>query len=201
MNTPDPTERDLVQRIRDGDRSAFRLLFGRYEAVARARIARKLPLPLRRKIDPEDVLQDAYLVAAQRFADFEGQHEGSFGSWLSGIVEFKTREAVRHYMDAAKRDAHQEVTRGARPDTAQFRGRRTTPSQVLMAGELEARARDAMGRLPDDYRRILALVQSQDMSLQQAAGELGRSYDATKKLHARALARLRELMDLDPPQA
>ena len=67
--------------------------------------------------DAEDVLQDAYLVATQRFDTFEGNHEGSFGAWLAQIAEYKTREVVRHYMDAGKRDAHLEMSRGARPDT------------------------------------------------------------------------------------
>ena len=42
MNTSDPTERELVRRIRAGDQSAFRQLFGRYEAAARARVRAKL---------------------------------------------------------------------------------------------------------------------------------------------------------------
>ena len=199
MNIKDPSERELVQRIRDGDQSAFRELFGRYEAASRARVHRKLPLALRRKVDPEDVLQDAYLVAAQRFEGFEGKYEGSFGSWVAQIVAFKTREVVRHYMDTARRDAHLEVTRGARPDTSYFRGRRTTPSQAFFAGELQARVESAMVALPDDDRRIIHLVQVQDLTLRQAAAELDCSYEATKKRYSRALARLRELMDLEAP--
>jgi RNA polymerase sigma-70 factor (ECF subfamily) len=198
MSDPVPTERDLVQRIRDGDRTAFRELFERYEAAARARIRARLPHALSRKIDPEDVLQDAWLVATQRFAEFEGLHEGSFGSWLLQIAEYKAREAVRYHTDAGKRDAHREVTRGARPDTCNFAGRKTTPSQVFMAGELQARADEALARLPEDSRHVVDLVQRQGCTLAQAAEVLGRSYEATKKLYARALDRLRDLMRLPP---
>ena len=62
---------------------------------------------------------------------------------------------------------------------------------------LQAKADEAMAQLPEDYRRIIELVQVQDYALADAAEQMERSYEATKKLYARALARLRELMELE----
>jgi RNA polymerase sigma-70 factor (ECF subfamily) len=196
-NTNDPTDQELVERIHDGDVSAFRVLFGRYEASALGRIRQRLPVALRRKVDPDDILQDAYLVAAQRFPEFRGRHEGSFGKWLAQIVEFKVRESARHYLDASKRDAHREITRGARPDTHHFRGKQPTPSQMAIGAELAERAREALTRLREDDRRVLDLVQAQGLDLHEAATHLGRSYEATKKLYGRELTRLKSLLEAD----
>ena len=64
---------------------------------------------------------------------------------------------------AEKRDAKREATRGARPDTHQFLGGRTTPSQAMIASETKARAEWALGELSEDYARILHLIQVQDL--------------------------------------
>ena len=50
-------------------------------------------------------------------------------------------------------------------------------------------------RWDDDDREILRLVQVEHLTLIEAADRMGRSYEATKKLYARALARLRALLE------
>jgi RNA polymerase sigma-70 factor, ECF subfamily len=70
----------LLELARDGDRSAFGELAGRYQAGLRAhcyRIIGSLP-------DAEDVLQEALLRAWRGLAGFEGR--GSVPSWLYAIV-------------------------------------------------------------------------------------------------------------------
>jgi RNA polymerase sigma-70 factor (ECF subfamily) len=193
----EPTEKELVERCRGGETDACEALFARYEAAARALVERKLHPAVRRKIDPEDVLQDVHLVATRRFDEFEGRHEGSYRRWLLQITEFKLSEYQRHYLDASKRSAHREKTRGARPDTHQFRASQTSPSQAAMRRELGENVESAMERLPPDYREILALVQSEGLDLRAAAERMGRSYEATKKLHGRAIKRLRTLLGLE----
>jgi RNA polymerase sigma-70 factor, ECF subfamily len=197
MQPDEPSNLELVRRIREGDTTQFRVLFARHEAAARQRVLEALPHVLLRKVDPEDILQDAWLVATQRFSTFEGAHEGSFGAWLAQIVTFKTAEVVRYYLDADKRATRRERTRGARPDTAAFPGRWTTPSQRMIVRELEVRAAAATDALSPDYRLVLELVHARGLTLKQAAQVLRRGYEATKKLHARALARLRSLMGLE----
>lgn len=195
MESGEPSDQKLLERTRAGEQTAFRELFGRYRAAALARIRHKLPVAMRRKVDPEDILQDAYLVAAQRLPEFEGRHSGSFGRWLAQIVEFKVRETLRFYLDASKRNVRKEQSRGARADTRHFQANRTSPSQAVMAGEFRDRAKLAMERLPEDYRFVLRLVQVEDLSLGQAAARLDRSYEATKKLYGRAVARFKTLLE------
>ena len=194
MERRDQSDRELIARIREGDEAAFRTLCTRHESALLARIGRTLPRALQRKVEPRDILQDAYVVAWARFDEFEGQHEASYGSWLGQIVAFKQREAARRYLDTGKRDARKEKSRGARPDTHKVLGRGATPSQEAMAGELEARMARILAELPADYRQVLQLVQADGLSLQDTAEQMGRSYEATKKLYGRALKRLRSLV-------
>ena len=58
-----------------------------------------------------------------------------------------------------------------------------------MAAELRDAARTAMQMLPEDYRLVLELTRVRGLTLDEAAHALGRSFEATKKLRTRALAR------------
>ena len=189
-----PTEEQLVARAREGDEQAFEALCARYEGLLRARIRHWVIGAVQRRVSMVDVLQEAYLVAHARLDEFDERGEGAFGAWLAQIVEYKAREAVRRHVGVQRRDAGREVTRGARPDTAQVRGDDPSPSQVAILHEEEQAVREALQRLSDDHRTVLELVRFDNLPLKEVAVLMGRSYEATKKLYGRAVAALaREL--------
>jgi len=192
------TYAQLIEKARTGDADALNALFDHHGALLRGRIRRWLSPALRRKMSHADIIQEAYLVALERVTRFEDRSEGDFGTWLAQIVEFKTREVVRKYAGTAKRGAVAEVSRGGRADTAHFIGRTPSPSQMAIAGETREAAREALERLPEDYRTVLRLLQEEHLDMDQAAARMERSRDATKKLYGRALSRFAELLKLPP---
>jgi RNA polymerase sigma-70 factor (ECF subfamily) len=185
----------LIARIRDGDETALRPLFDRYEGRVRARVERRIPADLKRKFSVEDVLQETYLTAFVRIADFESRGDGAFGAWLAQIALYKLREEIRRFRATRRRGERQEVTKGARPDTTFFQGRDPSPSQFAMGRELELRLEAAMETLPEDYREALDLVQAKRRTLREAALEMGRTHEAMKKLYARAVAKLAAVLE------
>jgi len=187
----------LIERVRDGDDAALRTLFERHDGMLRRRVQRQLPPALRRRVSTDDVLQEAHIVAFQRFGEFEERGAGAFAAWLGRIADLKVNEAIRCHLGTQKRGANREVSRGDRPDTAQFRGRGPTPSEDAIGRELRAAAERRLRELRPSQREILALIQADGLTLTQAALRMGRSYEATKKLYARALARLADLLDQD----
>jgi len=195
MAAPDLGDRDLFRRMNGGDEDALRTLLEAHEPNMLARIRRQLHPGLNSKIDPEDVLQEAYLVVYRRAPSFAGRRDGSFTLWLTRIVDFKLREAMRSYLDVSRRDVRRERGRGARPNTSRFRAVEPSPSQVAMGEELADQAKRALERLPDDYRSVLRLAQVEGTDLREVASGMGRSYDATKKLYGRAIKRFRFLLD------
>ena len=184
------TDEQLVLRAKNGDTHAFEELCTRYEGLLRARARQWIVGAVQRKVSMLDVLQEAFFLAHERLDDFEDRGDGAFGAWLAQIAEYKAREAVRRHAGAAKRDAGREVTRGARPATAQARGRGPTPSQAAVAREETDAVREALQRLSDDHRTVLELVRFDHLPLRDASVLLGRSYEATKKLYGRAVAAL-----------
>jgi len=194
MDPATETDGELVRRAREGSSPALRALIERHESAVTGFLARRLPAGLRRKVAPEDILQEVWLVANSRLAEFEDRGDGAFRAWVMRIAEFKLREAIRAYLGTRKRADVREVSRGGRPDTAAFRADDPSPSQVAQGNELRDAAARAMATLPPDYREILRLVQVEGLTLKVAAERMDRSHDATKKLYGRALARFATLL-------
>ncbi len=111
-------------------------------------------------------------------------------------MENKALHAARRFKGTAMRADVDEVSRDGRPATANFVGGLPSPSQVAIASELRERVRNAIATLSPDYQEILRLRQEAHLTMREAAGRMGRSEDAVKKLYARAIARLTNLLDL-----
>lgn len=184
----------LVARARDGDESAFRELFERYGPTLKARIHRRLPAALRRKVSESDVLQMAYLGAFRNLSGFAARGQGAFRAWLAQIVDHKVKDLLRRYVASAKRSVRREVSRPGRMETCNVPGRTASPSQHAMATELEQRIHASMAVLPDRYRTILQLVQEEGLTLAEAGRRMGCSAKASEKLYGRALSKLSDLV-------
>jgi RNA polymerase sigma-70 factor (ECF subfamily) len=190
-DTPDAI---LLQRAREGDGTAFQELFERHMSLIRAKIRHRLPPAVRRKVSASDVVQEARIVAMRRLSEFEDRGPGSFGAWIHRIVELKLHEAVRHFRGPAKRHVGREVGEGSVTRARQIAAPDPTPSQVLMHAEEQEAARRALAALPEDYRTILVLTREKGLTLREAAGRMGRTLDAARKLSARALRRFAVLL-------
>ncbi|MHC4972064.1 MAG: RNA polymerase sigma factor [Planctomycetota bacterium] len=184
----------LMERARGGDEEAFRILFERHAPALRDRVRKRLPKALRRKVSESDVIQAAYLGLHKDLEAFEDRGDGSFERWLSGIVDHKIHDVLRKYYGAQKRGPQHEVSRAVRGETAQFAARQPSPSAYAMARELESGIRKALARLSADHRIVLRLVQEEGLTLAEAGRQMGRSSEAVRKLYARAISRLSELV-------
>jgi len=185
----------LMERFRLGDEDAFRVLFGRCAGVLRARAGRRIPKDVLRRVSLADLLQEARIVAFQRREHFRPNGPASFQNWLLGIVDKKAQEAVERHKRVQKRSVAREVTRGQRPDTAQFLARQPSPSEYAIAAETAARARRALQSLPQHYQTVLRLAREERLPLREVAERMGSSRETIKKLYGRALCRFRKVFD------
>jgi RNA polymerase sigma-70 factor (ECF subfamily) len=67
-----------------------------------------------------------------------------------------------------------------------------------MRQEESVRLASALQQLPEHYREVVMLRNLQGLSFIETAQRMGRSVDSVEKLWARALVKLRRLME--PPQ-
>ena len=189
-----PDDRELVERARAGDETAFDALCRRHEEAVRRHLYRKLPARLRKRISAADVAQETLATALERLRELDAPFEGSFRGWLLKIAAFKAKETARFHLDTAKRAAGNELSSPHRPITEALRLSPTTPSGQAVEAESQALIDAHLAALPDHYRVILQLVYVQGMPIADAARSLGSSPDAARKLHARAIAALAKHM-------
>ncbi len=183
------TDEELVRRARSGDERAAAVLFDRHVARLRARVRARLPSLLRGKVSASDVLQEAYLTAFLRLADFTDRGEGSFGRWIAKILENKVREQVRRHLGTGKRSARREVRQPSESGVQGLPSRATpTPSSIAMAEETRRSVHRTIDVLSPAHRQILRLVHGEGLRLSEAARRLGRSDDAVRKAYARAVS-------------
>ena len=84
--TEESDHKALVEKAQQGDRAAFDELTRSAASVLLERIRRRIGVELRQRLDPEDVLQEAFLRGFRSIDKFEWRGHGSFESWVYGIA-------------------------------------------------------------------------------------------------------------------
>lgn len=184
------SEFKLIQRAQRGDEQALRELMERHAPPLARQVRGRLSPAIRRKLSDSDVMQEAWTIAWQHLPEFEYRGEGSFGRWLSAIVRNASKKAVQKHFATAKRSVKAEVTQAGSLHAVVPIGVGPTPSREAMAQELRAKISDALEELGSDHRAVIELLQHRRVTIAEASELMGRSPNAVKKLHARALAEL-----------
>ncbi len=183
----------LLIAARRGDRVALGQLFD----VARHRLldaaSRGLPLALRGRVGPSDVVQETAIDVQRDFAHFKGTTAEELFAWLRSILNHNLIDAVRHHGLTEKRSPRRELRLG---DSRVGRGALTLvgvtrpPDSSAIRKEDAADLHATLARLPEDYRTVIWLRYWRGMSFDEVAVQMGRSTAATRKLWHRAMQRL-----------
>ncbi len=182
----------LVEKAKEGDQEAYDQLFRHAADRALLFIRLRLGPQLRAKLDPMDVLQEAYIEAHKAFDRFEYTGEDAFARWLCRIIDNCIR-GLADYHSAKKR-------KGSKPtihESAVLKQiRDSTTGVVTKADRLDAREKLAfsMESLDDEQREVLLLRHWQDLTIEEIANRMGRSPSAVRRLLGRATTRLGALL-------
>lgn len=181
----------LVSQIQAGDRQALDELFGRYLTRLENMVRVRMGVQLRSRESISDLVQESYLEAVRTFDRFAPAGPRGFYRWLTQIAEHKIVDAHRRHFGAACRDARRQVPLDAgAADEAAEAHRGETPSQIMLRQESCRHVREALGRLPEDYRRVIELRQFHMLSSAEVGRRMNRSPEAVRALLVRALKRL-----------
>jgi len=202
---PGETE-SLLRRAVGGDESALASLWERHRKRLRNMIRLRLDRRLEGRVDPSDVLQEAYIDLAQRLPEFARARALPPYLWLRLVTGQRLIEVHRRHLGTAMRDAGREVSlyRGALPQAssvslaAQLLGRFTTASQAAIRAERQLQLQAVLNGMDPMDREILALRHFEELSNSEAAEVLGLSKTAANNRYIRALGRLRDLLESMP---
>jgi RNA polymerase sigma-70 factor (ECF subfamily) len=195
---------ELLNRAAAGDAEALAELFGLYRERLRLMIRLRLDRRLYGRLDPSDVLQEAYLDLAERFPEYAAKPALPFFLWLRWLTGQKLIDLHRHHLGTKMRDAGQEVSlyRGALPQAssesmaAHLLGKLTTPSQAAIRIETQIRVQEAINSMDDLDREVLVLRHFEMLCNNETAQVLGISKKAASNRYIRALERLKEILSL-----
>lgn len=194
---------DLLDRVRTGDRSALDSIFSRYRDRLTLMVQLRLDRRLQGRIDPSDVLQDAFLDVIRNLPGYLADPRAPLFIWLRYVVGMRLKALHRHHLGTKQRDAKLEVSiyQGPLPEAnsaalaAQLLGNLTSPSEVAVRAEQMLRLQGTLNSMDEIDREILALRHFEGLSRSEAAQELGIEEAAASKRYLRALQRLRKLLD------
>lgn len=194
----------LASAVRDP--AAAGELFDLHRDRLRRMIDLRMDRRLQGRLDPSDVLQEAFVEFAQALPKYAENPEAPFFVWLRCIAGRKLHALHRKHLGTKMRDAGREAFDpvGPLPEAssislaAQLLGKLTTPSQALLRAELQAHVRDALGQLTELDREVLALRHYEQLSNQETAAVLGLSEAAASVRFIRALKRLKAVLGSVP---
>ena len=148
---------------------------------------------LRAKVAASDVVQDACLIAQQRFETFRGTTEAELRAWMRRVLLNSLSDSRRKYVFSEKRNASREVDAGE----INMVSPELTPKSSLLAEEEARLLRSAMARLSEDHQTVLQLRNWELLPFSEIGQRMGRSEDAAQKLWSRAVRELEQhLIDM-----
>jgi RNA polymerase sigma-70 factor (ECF subfamily) len=201
--TTDPSDvDDLLQRVQRGDPQALVALFTRYRDRLRRMVRLRLDRRLQGRLDPSDVLQDAYLDVAKRAGEYVANPSVPVFLWLRLITGQRLMALHRHHLGTQMRDAGQEVSlhRGALPQAtsvslaALLLGRLTSPTQAAQRAEMQIRLQEVINAMDPIDREVLTLRHFEELSNVETAQVLGIQKAAASNRYLRALKRLKDTL-------
>jgi RNA polymerase sigma-70 factor (ECF subfamily) len=192
-------DEQLIARIRAHDEQAL----GDYLTLRRpqllAFIERRLGTALRRKVEPDDLLQETSAEAVRTLAQTDLAQREVFG-WLCQIAERRIIDAHRKYIASQKRDAGREVSIHGTPDTSRgglidlLVASMTTASQAFSRDQKQIRLLAALDNLPTEQREALRLRYVDGLPSKDIAQRLGKTDGAVRVMLTRSLAKLQEML-------
>jgi len=185
----------LIERIKNGDNSAYNDIISRYWDRIFARVFNLL----KNQQDAEEVTQDAFIRAYRGLKNFRG--EASLSTWLYQIA---TNLAHNRYWYWFRRKRDQSVSfdkqltdEGDLTLQDVIPCERENPSEATVTQEFVDRVSESMNGLSKKHREVLTLRNVKNLSYEEISRKLNISVGTVKSRIARARGNLRELMGND----
>jgi RNA polymerase sigma-70 factor (ECF subfamily) len=201
MSADTRTNDELLDSARNGDEDALAVLVERHRERLERMVLLRMDRRLQGRVDPADVVQDAYLAVRGKFSRYSTDSQMPFFLWLREEVGQKLVDTHRFHLGTKMRDAGQEVSlhRGALPQVTSLSlaehllGKLTSASRAAMRAELKIRVQEALNSMDSNDREVLILRHFEELSNSEAAQVLGIKPSAAVNRYVRALKRLKDV--------
>jgi RNA polymerase sigma-70 factor (ECF subfamily) len=191
----------LLDRIAHGDVQAVGQLLMEFRAPLKRMVAVYFDGRLQGRVDPSDIVQEAFIDASLGLADYASQRPVALYPWLRQIVWQRMIKVQEHHF-AQKRSVNRERSQFLAPSSSSIcqliqnvAGPLDSPVDAMIRRESENELHDVLMRLSVNDRELLILRYLEQLSPHHCAEVLGISHSAFLKRHLRAVRRLRLVLD------
>ena len=170
--TDHSSERELVEKVQEGDLSAFEALLRTHSSRLRAFIAMKLPVP--HLID--EIAHETFVFAHHHILDFEAGTD--FGKWLRAIAfNLIRKETLRYQRSSKNREKFLE----------HFLVDQSSKGSISPESPVIIYLEECLGKLPDQQRELL----EHKYKLTESSREMARFFGQSEAWVRTTLCRVR----------
>jgi RNA polymerase sigma-70 factor (ECF subfamily) len=164
------TDNELVNRIKNGDQSAFKALYIKYSDLLFAYILHQLD---KDKEVASDIWQETWVIAVERIINF--QHKSNVFTWLCAIAKNKISDHFRLIRKQSEFNAIIKLQFDIDNEEIELVDDRTQADVITVLADLA-----------DEYRYLLLAKYVENKSIEEISIEIGKSYKATESKLSRA---------------
>jgi RNA polymerase sigma-70 factor (ECF subfamily) len=156
----------LVERVRQGDQQAFRILVEKYQR----KILRLLSRMVRDPHEIEDIAQEAFIKAYRALPQFRG--DAAFYTWLYRIAI----NTAKNYLSSRGRKmqtvSDQAINEDDEPDERLVAQDISNPETELLSKQVAIAINQAVDALPQELREAITLREIEGMSYEEIADSM-----------------------------
>jgi RNA polymerase sigma-70 factor, ECF subfamily len=163
---------ELVKEIKNGQQSAFKVLYLRYSDLLFAYILHHLD---KDKDVASDIWQETWVVFVEKINDF--QYKSGIFTWLCAIAKNKISD---YYRTAKKQERFKSI------EKLNFDIDAEELEIELVDIETQADVVTILANLTDEYRYLLIAKYIENKGIDEISCEIGKSYKATESMLTRS---------------
>ncbi len=176
-------EQELIRRCQQGDEAAFETLIHLHEKKIYA-LCRRM---CRDEDDALEAAQDAFLAVWRGIGNFRA--DAAFSTWLYRLATNACLDLLRREKKRGGDVSLDDEDAAVDPvDAAPL------PEEAVERAETQRMVREALYALPDDYRQVLLLRETEQLSYQEIASATGLELGTVKSRISRARLALRNYL-------
>jgi len=177
-----------VERTLAGEREAYRVLVERHSAYV-YRLAYRMT---GKREDAEEVVQEAFLRAYQKLAQFAGN--ANFGTWVYRIAANYCIDRLRQRKGEDSRREHPQRAAEGEPETdplSEIKDAAPSPERLAGSAQLAAKMKQALDTLTPAERTAIVMRHWDGCGIEEIAAVLKSNSSAAKNTVFRAVQKLR----------
>jgi RNA polymerase sigma factor (sigma-70 family) len=180
----------LLERAREGSRSAMGQLMASCRPFLRQRVRTRLPRELASKQDGSDLVQECQSLAVRSFAQFKGDSRGEFLRWLAGILDRRVLRALRFWGEQRRDRRREQPVSPAENARYELPASSTAILERLSRCEECERLKLAASLCREEDLEVISKHLYEARSHDEIAAELGVGTTAARQRYCRAVRRV-----------